>query len=150
MYSNDDYLLDLLTEAGNLTQDEVGEALANKGRRTALEYLIETSRVSEEVVAQTMAVNSGMEFADLSGFVPDPGTLELMDAEVANKYHVLPVSFVGTRDSSCRQRPSRGSVRLRVSHQADTSANSPLERISPPSLTSKKMYGSNGCVTSAC
>ena len=97
MYSNDDYLLDLLTEAGNLTQDEVGEALANKGRRTALEYLIETSRVSEEVVAQTMAVNSGMEFADLSGFVPDPGTLELVDAEVANKYHVLPVSFDGSR-----------------------------------------------------
>lgn len=97
MYSNDDYLLDLLTEAGNLTQDEVGEALANKGRRTALEYLIETSRVSEEVVAQTMAVNSGMEFADLSGFVPDPGTLELVEAEVANKYHVLPVSFDGSR-----------------------------------------------------
>ncbi len=97
MYSNDDYLLDLLAEAGNVTPDEVGEAQASKGRRTALEYLIETNRVSEELVAQTMAMNSGMEFVDLAGFVPDPATLEMLSAEVANKYHVLPVSFDGSR-----------------------------------------------------
>jgi len=97
VYSNDDYLLDLLAESGNVTPDEVGEARASKGRRTALEYLIETNRVSEELVAQTMAMNSGMEFVDLAGFVPDPATLELVPAEVANKYHVLPVSFDGSR-----------------------------------------------------
>jgi type IV pilus assembly protein PilB len=97
VYSNDDYLLDLLAEAGNVTQHEVGEALASKGRRTALEYLIETNRVSEEQVAQTIAINSGMEFVDLGGFVPDPGTLEMVPSEVANKYHVLPVSFDGSR-----------------------------------------------------
>ena len=97
MYSNDEYLLDLLAEAGNVNQAEVGEAQASKGRRTALEYLIETGRVSEELVAQTMAMNSGMEFVELSGFVPDPGTLEMISAEVANKYHVLPVSWDGSR-----------------------------------------------------
>ena len=93
MYSNDDYLLELLAESGNISPDDVGEAQASKGRRTALEYLIETGRVSEELAAQTMAMNSGMEFVDLSSFVPDPATLELISAEVANKYHVLPVGF---------------------------------------------------------
>ena len=45
MYSNDDYLLELLAESGNISPDDVGEAQASKGRRTALEYLIETGRV---------------------------------------------------------------------------------------------------------
>ncbi len=78
MYSNDDYLLELLTESANVSPEEAGEAQASKGRRTALEYLVETGRVSEELVAQTMAMNSGMEFVDLSSFVPDPATLELL------------------------------------------------------------------------
>ncbi len=97
MYSNDDYLLELLAESGNVSPEEAGEAQASKGRRTALEYLLETGRVSEDLVAQTMAMNSGMEFVDLSSFVPDPATLELLPPEVANKYHVLPVGFDGGR-----------------------------------------------------
>ena len=97
MYSNDDYLLELLAESGNVSPEEAGEAQASKGRRSALEYLVETGRVSEELVAQTMAMNSGMEFVDLSSFVPDPATLELLPPEVANKYHVLPVGFDGGR-----------------------------------------------------
>ena len=47
MYSNDDYLLELLTEAGNVSPEEVGEAQASKGRRSALEYLVDTGRVLE-------------------------------------------------------------------------------------------------------
>ena len=97
MYSNDDYLLELLTESGNLHPDDVGEARASKGKRTALEYLIETNRLTEELAAQTMAMNSGMEFVDLAGFVPDAAVLELVPAEVACKYHVLPVGFEGGR-----------------------------------------------------
>jgi type IV pilus assembly protein PilB len=52
---------------------------------------METGKVSEELLAQTMAMNSGMEYVDLSGFVPDAATLELMPSETAVKYHVIPV-----------------------------------------------------------
>ncbi len=97
MYSNDDYLLELLVESGNVSPDDSGEAQASKGRRTALEYLVETGRVSEELLAQTMAMNSGMDYVDLASFVPDPATLELLSPEVANKYHVLPVGYDGGR-----------------------------------------------------
>ncbi len=97
MYSNDDYLLELLIESGNVDANDAGEAKASKGRRSALEYLIETGRLSEEIAAQTMALNSGMEFVDLSKFVPETGVLDLMPADVANKYHVLPVAFDGGR-----------------------------------------------------
>jgi type IV pilus assembly protein PilB len=97
VYSNDDYLLELLVESGNVDPSDVGEAQAGKGRRTALEYLIETGRLSEEIAAQTMAMNSGMEYVDLGQFVPDQGVLDLMPSEVANKYHVLPVGFESGR-----------------------------------------------------
>lgn len=91
MYSNDDYLLELLQESGNVDPHDVQEAVIHKGKRTALEYLMETGKVSEELLAQTMAMNSGMEYVDLSGFVPDAATLELMPSETAVKYHVIPV-----------------------------------------------------------
>jgi type IV pilus assembly protein PilB len=97
VYSNDDYLLELLVESGNLDPIIVSDAHASKGRRTALEYLLETGHVSEEIVAQTMALNSGMEFVDLSEFTPDAGTLELLPAEVATKYLVIPVGFEAGR-----------------------------------------------------
>lgn len=97
MYSNDDYLLELLLESGNVDSGIVQEAQASKGRRSALEYLLETGHLSEEIVAQTMAMNSGMEYADLSGFVPDAAILELVQTDVATKYHVMPVGFEGGR-----------------------------------------------------
>jgi type IV pilus assembly protein PilB len=93
VYSNDDYLLELLQESGNVSPEDVHDAQQMKGRRTALEYLIESGRLSEEIAAQTMAMNSGMEFQDLSGFVPEAATLELVPADVAVKYHVMPMGF---------------------------------------------------------
>jgi type IV pilus assembly protein PilB len=97
VYSNDDYLLELLQESGNVTPEQIHEAHGSKGKRTALEYLIDTNRISEETAAQTMALNAGMEFVDLNGFLPEATILELVNADVANKYHVLPVSFDGNR-----------------------------------------------------
>ncbi|HEX2750980.1 MAG TPA: GspE/PulE family protein [Verrucomicrobiales bacterium] len=97
MYSNDDYLLELLQESGNLSPEDIHDAQMLRGKRTTLEYLIESGKLSEEIAAQTMAMNSGMEFQDLSGFVPDAATLELVPPEVAVKYHVMPMGFAADR-----------------------------------------------------
>ncbi|MDB6132175.1 MAG: type ii/iv secretion system protein [Verrucomicrobiales bacterium] len=94
MYSNEEYLLELLKDAGYLTPDNIVQAnSAKRGPQSSLDFLIEHRRVSEDVVAQTLAVNAGMEFVDLSGFVPDPAILDLVPAEVAAKYTVIPVGF---------------------------------------------------------
>jgi type IV pilus assembly protein PilB len=97
VYSNDDYLLELLQESGNLSPEDIHDAQMLRGKRTTLEYLIESGKLSEEIAAQTMAMNSGMEFQDLSGFVPDAATLELVPPEVAVKYHVMPMGFAADR-----------------------------------------------------
>jgi type IV pilus assembly protein PilB len=94
VYSNEEYLLDLLQDAGYITPDNIVQAnSARRGPQSTLDFLIEHKRVAEEVVAQTIAVNSGMEFVDLNGFVPDPAVLEMVPAEVAAKYTVMPVGF---------------------------------------------------------
>ncbi|MES2705724.1 MAG: ATPase, T2SS/T4P/T4SS family [Verrucomicrobiota bacterium] len=87
-------MLDLLQDAGYITPDNIVQANgARRGLQSTLDFLIEHRRVSEDVVAQTLAVNSGMEFVDLNGFVPDPSILELVPADVAAKYCVMPVGF---------------------------------------------------------
>ena len=94
MYSNEDHLLELLQDAGHITPDNIVQASAAKrGTQTTLDFLVENRRVSEDIVAQTMAVDAGMEFVDLAGFVPDPFVLEQVTPDIAAKYNVIPVGL---------------------------------------------------------
>ncbi|MBP7950935.1 MAG: type II/IV secretion system protein [Verrucomicrobiales bacterium] len=95
MYStNEEYLLELLQESGFLTPEDVEEAQgASRGKHSVVETLLELGRVSEQEVAQTMAITSGMEFVDLANFVPEPEVVEALPTEVAAQYHVIPVSL---------------------------------------------------------
>ncbi len=93
MYSNEDYLLNLLQESGYVAAEDVQVAQSAKGQRTTLEYLLEKGTVNEEVIAQTMAVNSGMEYVDLNGFIPEEPLLATVPPEVATKYTVIPVAL---------------------------------------------------------
>src|SRR5512138_2424424 len=67
-------------------------------------------------------------------------TDRLMNWRVESPLFMLS-SLVGTRERSCWQRSRRAGLRPRESHQEETSANSPLERMMPPSLDSKNWYG---------
>ena len=93
MYSNDDYLIDLLQESGFVSPEDVQDAQSGKGKRSTLEFLLDAGKVSEEVVAQTMATNSGMEYVDLNGFVPEAVLLESVPSEIAIKYNIIPVAM---------------------------------------------------------
>ncbi len=92
MFSNEDYLLDLLQEAGLLTPTDLQNARIAKGpRQTPLEYLLHEFVVKEDDLARTMAVNSGMDFVDLTTFVPTQEILDAVPREIAARYRVVPV-----------------------------------------------------------
>ncbi len=92
MYSNEDYLLELLQESGYIGPAELDEAVAaGRGKHTVLESLLELGRVTEEQVSQTMAISAGMDFVDLRNFTPDPHIVESVPQELLAQYHVLPV-----------------------------------------------------------
>lgn len=97
MYSNEKYLLELLQESGLLNvRDIEGVASTKKAGESVLETLIKTGVVSDEQVAQTVAVNSGMEYVDLHGFDAHPSLKALIPVETAIRYKVAPLGTNGT------------------------------------------------------
>jgi type IV pilus assembly protein PilB len=92
MYSNEEYLLTLLQEAGLIGDKELATAKGlKKSNESLIETLIKTGAVSDEQVAQTVAVNSGMEFVDLYGFTPNAEIKALVSEEVARRYKIAPL-----------------------------------------------------------
>jgi type IV pilus assembly protein PilB len=97
MYSNEKYLLELLQESGLLTvRDIEGVSSSKKPGESVLETLIKTGVVSDEQVAQTVAVNSGMEYVELQGFDAHPSLKSLVPVETAIRYKVAPLGTNGT------------------------------------------------------
>ena len=98
VYSNEEYLLELLQESGYVGPEDIEEAAAAaRGKHTVVEALLELGRITEEQVAQTMAISAGMDYMDLANFSPEPHVLEALPAEVAAQYHVIPVDADGGR-----------------------------------------------------
>ncbi|MEN3939818.1 ATPase, T2SS/T4P/T4SS family [Prosthecobacter sp. SYSU 5D2] len=97
MYSNEEYLLELLTESGLLTDHDIQKAkTSKKANETLLVCLIKTGVISDEQVAQTVAVNSGMEYVDLHGFEASPALKTLVSKDIAKKYKVCPIGMNGS------------------------------------------------------
>ena len=84
MYSNEEFLLELLSEAAYVTAQDLQKVkTSKKGQESTLETLIKTGVVSDEQVAQLVASNSGMEYVDLNGFSANPALKTLVPVEVA-------------------------------------------------------------------
>ncbi|TLD72133.1 type II/IV secretion system protein [Phragmitibacter flavus] len=94
MYSNEDFLLELLQENGLVSNQQLTHARGTmKPSETLIEGLIKSGVVTEEDVAQTMAVNSGMEFLDLAGRAVDPEMKTAVPEDVARRYKIAPLGF---------------------------------------------------------
>jgi len=97
MYSNEEYLLTLLQEAGLVGDKEIANAKGiKKPTETLLEAMIKSGIVNDEQVAQTLAVNSGMEFVDLHGYVTSQDMKAVVPEEVARRYKIAPLGLSAT------------------------------------------------------
>ncbi|MBE7495529.1 MAG: Flp pilus assembly complex ATPase component TadA [Verrucomicrobiaceae bacterium] len=97
LYNNDKYILELLQEAGLVEERDILQAEQGKKQgESSLEALVKSGVISDEQVAQTVAVNSGMEYVDLHGFEPHPGLKSLMTLETALRYKIAPLGTSGT------------------------------------------------------
>ncbi len=96
MFSNEDYLAELLTESGMVTQDQVDEARSSlSGDETLVERLLESTALTERDVAETLASNAGMSFVSLEEVEFDPAIPSSLDEEIARRYSVVPVQDDG-------------------------------------------------------
>ncbi len=124
MYSNEEYILTLLQEAGIVGDKEIANAKGlKKPAETLLEAMIKSGIINDEQVAQTLAVNSGMEFVDLHGYVTNPDIKAVVPEEVARRYKVAPLGIGAS-----------GSLQIAVSDPYDFETLDALPHVLQPDI----------------
>ena len=88
---------EMLTKAGLITQDQLGEALeAQKKNGGKLGYnLIKLGFVDEDDITRLLSEQYGVPSINLRHFTVDEAVIKLIPSEVAQKYLVLPVNRTG-------------------------------------------------------
>jgi type IV pilus assembly protein PilB len=96
VFSNEDYLAELLTEAGMVSAEEVEQARNSlSGNQTIVEHLLEHTALTQEGVAQTLAANGGVPFIRLANVTIDAAVTASIEDDVAKRYRVIPVEDDG-------------------------------------------------------
>ncbi len=96
MFSNEDYLAQLLVEGGVVTPDDVSVAKSSlTGTETVVERLLAQTELTQEDVSQVLASNSGTNFVNIGDLSLSQEVVELIPADVAIKYKVIPIEDDG-------------------------------------------------------
>ena len=96
MFSNEDYLAELLSEAGMVSPEEVDKARnALSGGETIVEHLLARTALTQDDVAKTLAANAGIPFVRLGDVSFEPTITESITDDVAKRYRVIPVQDDG-------------------------------------------------------
>ena len=83
MYSNEDFLLQLLVEAGAIdegTLDSIRMQLSPLDN--IIDYLVENNYLTHEYIAQIAANNSGLEYVDVTSFEVDPSIIATVKGDI--------------------------------------------------------------------
>ncbi len=93
MTSNDEYVLQLLTERGFLTQEQVDDAASSMRaeNETTLDALLSSGVVNEDEVLGTVADQFGLKYCHVNAEVINPEVVKELPADIAKKYSVVPV-----------------------------------------------------------
>lgn len=96
MYSNENFLLQLLVESGAIDQGTLDDVSMQIGPLdSTISYLIDNNYLSGEYIAQVAAVNSGLEYVDLSAFEVAPSILASVNGELARRVKFVPIGDDG-------------------------------------------------------
>jgi type IV pilus assembly protein PilB len=97
VYSNQDYLSELLVEGGIVTPEEIEKARGGLGpNQGVVDLLVVMGDVSEEQVAQTIAVSAGTDYVDINHIPIMPNVLEAVEVSVAQRFRAVPLEDDGT------------------------------------------------------
>ena len=87
---------DLLVSSGVISQEQLGQALARQKetKKRLGEELIDDGIITEQQLIDTLRLQLGIEFVDLSAVEPDPQLVDVLLRNIAKKYCVVPVKLV--------------------------------------------------------
>jgi len=96
VFSNEDYLAELLTEAGMVSASDIDDARrAMSGKETLVEHLLANTRLTQEDVAKTLATNASIPFMQLGEVSFEPGITEAITEDTAKRYRIIPLQDDG-------------------------------------------------------
>ena len=96
MYSNENYLLDLLVEAGAVDAGMIDGIKAELSPLDSpIDYLIKNNLCTADYIAQVAAYNSGMEFVDLNALNVDADIIASVNGDLARRVGFLPIGDDG-------------------------------------------------------
>lgn len=114
MFENSDYILELLAENGMITQEQIDagwqKVSETDGALDIVEALIDLEYVSKDEVMALLAQQYGMDTVDLAEVEIPEEVLQLMPADVAKKYNVLPYGYHDDTMTIVMSDPSNVSV----------------------------------------
>ena len=93
MFSNEDYLADLLVEAGVVDPDVLDQVRSKGG--SVIERLLSDTDLSENTVCAVLAQNAGIEAIDLGQMTLTPEVLGAIPDDIARRYKAVPVADDG-------------------------------------------------------
>ncbi|MEM7014172.1 MAG: GspE/PulE family protein, partial [Verrucomicrobiota bacterium] len=99
MYSNDNFIIDLLQENEIIDQDMLEKASQHRrSSETTLETLMRMGQVDDSKVAQVMAESNGMDFVDLGQYEINESVLseDVVNPGDCARYQMVPINFDGT------------------------------------------------------
>ena len=93
MAEKDDYLVDMMTDLGFVTPDQVAQAQqeAQSAGVGVVDYLVANKMVRPEDVTQAKAAHFGAEVVQLSGMKIEDEVIATIPRHIAKKYRVVPV-----------------------------------------------------------
>ncbi len=95
MTPNEEYIIELLQDAGFITGRQVEEARehAVTAGNGVVQALLDAQVVTTEDISRTVAAASNMEFVDLSQMVVRPEVVDLIPRDKAYRYKAVPVAL---------------------------------------------------------
>ncbi len=93
VFSNEDYLADLLVEAGVVHPDVVDQARRKGG--SVIEKLLQETDLSENTVCAVLAQNAGLDSIDIGDMAIPPDVASAIPDDIARRYKAIPVADDG-------------------------------------------------------
>lgn len=93
MNANDEYVIEILQSVGLITHAQARQALdwSTANDRNVIDAIVQMGIAEKSDVIKSLANQFGMEFVSLSGHEVDKAVVELVPAEVARRYKIVPV-----------------------------------------------------------
>jgi len=89
---NDDYVVDILLEAGLINRSQVQETRDTADGGSVSDALVKAGLITHEDISRTLAANSGMEFVSLAQVTVPPNITGILTPIDARRYQAIPIA----------------------------------------------------------